>query len=135
MPRIEDASEGRRGLMPRRARRAQVEPVASFPAGVRWRNVQRILDLDLDFFVRGVAHWRAQDAARLDAEEYPPWTVRESVDFLRSRCGLTGPLPGAVVENHGELFFRWRDAIDAGKLAPPFHVTHVDGHAFRGAPG
>jgi hypothetical protein len=38
---------------------------------------------------------------------------------------LTGRLPGLVVEHHGELFARWRDAIDAAILHAPFHVTHV----------
>jgi hypothetical protein len=94
--------------------------------------VHRVLDLDLDFFVWDVAHWRAEAAGRLDAADYPPWTVEESMEFLQERCGLRGALPGVAVENHGELFFRWRDAIDAGKLVPPFHVTHVDAHADLG---
>jgi hypothetical protein len=39
---------------------------------------------------------------------------------------------GFVVENHGELFACWREAIDAGALEAPFHVTHVDAHADLG---
>jgi len=34
--------------------------------------------------------------------------------------------------NHGELFPRWREAIEAGQLKVPFHVTHVDAHADLG---
>ncbi|MBV9488043.1 MAG: UPF0489 family protein [Frankiaceae bacterium] len=41
-------------------------------------------------------------------------------------------MPGFVTENHGELFLRWREAIEAGMLVPPFHVTHVDAHADLG---
>lgn len=94
--------------------------------------MQRVLDLDLDFFVHGVEHWRDRDAGRLDADDYPARSVDEALDFLQGRCGLTGRLPGFVVEHHGELFARWRDAIDGGVLQPPFHVTHVDAHADLG---
>ena len=73
-----------------------------------------------------------RDHGRLDADEYPAWSLDETLDFLQTRCGLTGRLPGFVVEDHGELFYRWRDAIDAGVLRAPFHVTHVDAHADLG---
>jgi hypothetical protein len=91
--------------------------------------VQRVLDIDLDFFVHGVEHHRRRDGGRLDAEAFPAWSVAETRDFLEARCGLTGRLPGLAVEHHGELFARWRDAIDAAILHAPFHVTHVDAHA------
>jgi hypothetical protein len=94
--------------------------------------VQRVLDIDLDFFVRGVAHWRDRDDGRLDQEDFPAWPLEDALAFLTDRCGLTGARPGFVVEHHGELFARWRDAIDAGVLRAPFHVTHVDAHADLG---
>jgi hypothetical protein len=94
--------------------------------------VQRVLDLDLDFFVHGVEHWREREHGRLDADEYPAWSLDEALDFLRTRCGLTSRLPGFVVEHHGALFAHWRDAIGAGVLRAPFHVTHVDAHADLG---
>ncbi len=94
--------------------------------------MQRILDLDLDFFVHGVAHWRDRDAGRLDPEHFPAWSLDETISFLETKCGLAGPLPGFVVEHHSELFYRWRDAIDEGELRAPFHVTHVDAHADLG---
>lgn len=92
----------------------------------------RILDIDLDFFVHDVAHWRTHDDNRLDPEEFPPWSIEDALNFLRDRCLLTEPLPGIVVERHGELFDRWRQAIDEGLLAPPFSITHVDAHADLG---
>jgi hypothetical protein len=92
----------------------------------------RVLDLDLDFFVHGVAHFRDFHAGRLDDNEFPAWDVDKALAFLRERCGLTGRLPGVVVEHHGELFGRWRDAIETGRLAVPFSVTHVDAHADLG---
>jgi hypothetical protein len=106
--------------------------VATSPDPASLTGVQRVLDLDLDFFVRDVAHSRPREAGRLDPDDYPPWSIEESLAFLTERCGLAGPLPGIAVEHHRDVFFRWRDAIDAGTLTPPFHVTHVDGHADLG---
>jgi hypothetical protein len=99
--------------------------------GVRPRasGMSRVLDLDLDAFIYGSAHWREPDGPRLEADEFPPWTLEKLLGFLESQCLLTGRLPGYAVEDHGELFFRWRDAIDQGLLEPPFHITHVDAHA------
>jgi hypothetical protein len=94
--------------------------------------MQRVLDLDLDAFVYGSENWRSPDAPRLDVAEHPPWDLAKAAAFLEAQCLLTGPIPGFAVEQHGELFFRWRDAIDSGLLVPPFHVTHVDAHADLG---
>lgn len=94
--------------------------------------MQRILDLDLDAFVYGTEHFRDSDSERLEPEEFPAWQLDEVVAFLKERCLLDSPRPGFAVEHHGELFFRWRDAIDSGLLVAPFHVTHVDAHADLG---
>jgi hypothetical protein len=94
--------------------------------------VTRILDLDLDFFVHGVATWRAVGSGRLEAADFPPWPVEDALSFLRDRCKLSDPLPGYVVENHGELFDLWGDAIAAGTLAVPLSVTHIDAHSDLG---
>jgi hypothetical protein len=94
--------------------------------------MQRVLDLDLDFFLDGAEIMRGHGDDRLDAAHYPPWPLAQALSFLRERCGLERRLPGFVVEHHGEVFSRWRDAIDAGRLIPPFHVTHVDAHADLG---
>ena len=93
--------------------------------------VLRMLDIDLDFFVRGVAYWPTQ-TERLDDTDYPAWSLEDAIVFLEERCALTGPLPGFVVTNHGELFARWRTAIESGALTAPFSVTHVDAHADLG---
>jgi UPF0489 domain len=94
--------------------------------------MQRILDLDLDFFLDDAAILRGPDDGRLDGAWFPPWPLEQVLTFLHDQCGLRGPLPGFVVENHGELFPRWREAIDARQLDAPFHVTHVDAHADLG---
>jgi hypothetical protein len=79
----------------------------------------RVLDLNLDFFLHGVEYWRGVGGGRLDAADYPPWSREDAFAFLEDRCELAGPLPGFVVENHGELFGLWAAAIDAGKLTLP----------------
>jgi UPF0489 domain len=94
--------------------------------------MQRVLDLDLDFFLHGATGDRPFDAPRLDAVDYPPWDLEDVMAFLEERCHLLGPLPGVAVEHHGEVFGLWRDGLDGGMLQPPFHVTHVDAHADLG---
>jgi hypothetical protein len=93
--------------------------------------VVRILDIDLDFFVQLVVHLPQSDD-RPESGEHSVWSVQRAFDFLTGRCGLASPLPGFLIESHDELFFRWRDAIEAEILTPPFHVTHVDAHADLG---
>lgn len=90
--------------------------------------MQRVLDIDLDFFAEGVAHYRDPEHGRLDAEEYPPWPRDDAMRFLRDRCRLDEALPGSAVEHHGQVFAKWRQLIVDGVLTPPFHVTHVDAH-------
>jgi hypothetical protein len=90
----------------------------------------RVLDLDLDFFLHDTAHWSPE--GRLDPAEYPPWDIDQAISFLREQCHLEAPLPGCVVENHGELFTLWRKAVQDGRLTAPFHVTHIDAHADLG---
>jgi UPF0489 domain len=92
----------------------------------------RVLDLDLDFFLEGVQHWRPAGSGRLDAADFPPWSSEDALAFLEDRCKLDGRLPGFVVENHGELFGVWAAAIDAGTLTLPLSVTHVDAHSDLG---
>jgi hypothetical protein len=93
--------------------------------------MQRILDIDLDFFVEDPVYWPPSQE-RCDPDEHPVWPESEVRSFLDRQCGVSAPLPGFITENHGELFPLWRDAIDAGVLVPPFHVTHVDAHADLG---
>jgi hypothetical protein len=93
-------------------------------------DVQRVLDIDLDFFVCPVVHWASEE--RPAAEEHSVWPAVEAAEFLRDRCGLTEPLPGFMTENHDDLFPMWRRAVEGGILKPPFHVTHVDAHADLG---
>lgn len=94
--------------------------------------MNRILDLDLDFFVHEVAYYRSSADPRLPDNDFPAWILEEAMTFLTQRCRLTTPLPGFVVEHHSHVFSRWRAAIRTGGLHTPFHVTHVDAHADLG---
>ncbi|HTW98997.1 MAG TPA: UPF0489 family protein [Acidimicrobiales bacterium] len=93
--------------------------------------MQRVLDVDLDFFGYEVAYW-PDVTVRPEPEEFPVWSQEDALDFLSEQCQLGAPLPGFLTENHGELFALWRAAVDEGVLEVPFHVTHVDAHADLG---
>lgn len=93
-----------------------------------------VLDLDLDFFVWPIAHWRA-GAGRLPAGkcEYLA-TDLEVRSFLEQRCCLNKDtkLPGQQFVEHEEAFRVWRRWIKDGTLSCPFTVCHVDAHADLG---
>jgi hypothetical protein len=108
------------------------------------RAVQRVLDLDLDFFVHPVEFNATRDGPRLDPAEFHVCldheTMLRSVDvetadpldaalgYLQERVLLGRPVPGASVEHHGEVFALWQKMIQDEVLQPPFHITHVDAH-------
>jgi hypothetical protein len=108
-------------------------------------DVQRLLDLDLDFFVQPVVTWVRADAPRPDPDTHQVALGDETalrsiavdtadphqaaIQYLRERLGLVEPLPGVAVDHHGKVFSIWRRMIASGELRIPFHVTHVDAHA------
>lgn len=92
--------------------------------------MDRVLDLDLDFFVWPIA-WSAK-GGRLSEDEHTTATPEQVSRFLREQCGLSRRLPGRFVENHDDAFFAWRDWIADGVLSTPFEVVHVDAHADLG---
>lgn len=95
------------------------------------RQPQRVLDIDLDFFVYPVIHNSGGDQRPLSSD-HSVWPLARAADFIRDGCGVTQKLPGFITEKHDELFPRWHRAIDQGILTPPFHVTHIDAHADLG---
>jgi len=92
----------------------------------------RVLDIDLDFFLCGTAHYVDSADERLSPDEYPPWPLEAVIAFLVDQCQLTERRPGFVVEHHNELFYRWGEAIEAGRMTAPLEVVHVDAHADLG---
>lgn len=80
-------------------------------------------------FIYGRAHSRGRDQPRLDPADYPSWDSEKLDHFLSNQCLLDRPLPGLAVDHHAEVFYAWREAIEAGILKRRFEVTHVDAHS------
>ncbi len=79
-------------------------------------DVQRLLDLDLDFFVQPVVEWVPADAPRADPDTHQVALGDETalrsiaVDTanpykadLRERLALVEPLPGVAFDHHGKV--------------------------------
>lgn len=95
--------------------------------------MQRILDIDLDFFLADCCPLAAP-GERPALCGHEPWTPEETKSFLESQCRFNEdiPLPGKIFTTHDEALQWWRQLINAGKLIPPFHVTHIDAHSDLG---
>ena len=87
------------------------------------------LDLDLDTFLNGVAHWRWGEC-RLPENYLKPWTEERLVKFLENQCQLTTdkPIPGRFVQHHDEAFDYWKELLSNTDLK----LEIVDGHADLG---
>lgn len=93
----------------------------------------RVLDIDLDFFLADCCPL-ADMGERPCLAGHEPWEEKKVVAFLEEQCGLSlsDPVPGAVFETHDGALTYWRDRMAEGRLAAPFHVTHVDAHSDLG---
>ena len=93
----------------------------------------RVLDIDLDFFLADCCPLAAY-GERPGLPGHEPWPEEEVIAFLEGQCGLSAeqPVPGAVFETHDRALCFWEEQIAAGRLDPPFHVTHVDAHSDLG---
>lgn len=97
----------------------------------------RILDLDMDYFMKSVAWSISEDEPkRLSEEIYGKdvWTENKVRDFLENNLGLskTNRIRGRIVIGHNEALFYWKELIKKGDLITPFEVVHVDSHADLG---
>ena len=97
----------------------------------------RVLDLDMDYFMRCVAAFiNESETERLSEEDYGDcvWSESEVRDFLEKMLGLSknNKKRGRVVIGHNEALFFWRELIEKGDLSTPFDVVHVDSHADLG---
>ncbi len=90
--------------------------------------VERILDLDLDFFLDEIAYHRSDRGKRLPSWGYRPWKKSKVRSFLEQQCLLStaNPAKGRVVTHHDEMFWLWRELVQAGQIEVPFVVVHVD---------
>jgi hypothetical protein len=94
----------------------------------------QILDLDLDFFLNGIAY-TASNTGRQPSTNFLPWSERRVRRFLEGRLGLSrdNPINGRVVINHDQAFDFWGQLVQSGKLAPPFDICHIDSHSDLGS--
>jgi hypothetical protein len=94
---------------------------------------QRVLDLDLDFFVLPTEHMRS-GRSRLPESRFSCSTPEEVEAFLERQCGLSKRrrIPGRLCVDHDEAFDTWREWIGKGLIKTPFDVFHVDAHADHG---
>ena len=92
--------------------------------------MDRILDIDLDFFLNKVSDSR-EDGKRLDKNKYYPWRIDALRSFLENRCNLRKKvrIQGRVVNNHHQAFFFWRELIQANRIEIPFELVHIDAHS------
>ena len=92
--------------------------------------MQRVLDIDLDFFLAECCPL-AEKGKRPPAGGHEPWTADQVRRFLENNCCLSReqPLPGRVFLTHDGALTYWQELMEQGKLEAPFHVTHVDAHS------
>ena len=95
--------------------------------------MQRVLDIDLDFFLADCCPL-AEEGQRPILSGREPWPEEAVRRFLEDRCLLTrhAPMAGRVFMTHDKALVYWKELMDAGELHPPFHVTHVDAHSDLG---
>lgn len=95
--------------------------------------MQRVLDVDLDFFLADCCPL-AEIGQRPDLTGHEPWSEAAVKAFLEGCCGLDRkrPIPGRVFLTHDGALGYWRELIGSGQLKAPFHVTHVDAHSDLG---
>ena len=96
--------------------------------------MQRILDIDLDFFLDQILYANDEPRGRPGAKDYQPDDVDVALAFLQRNCLLKAdrPTPGHICKHHREVFFHWRGMLKSGELRAPFEVVHVDAHADMG---
>ncbi|MFX0076669.1 MAG: UPF0489 family protein [Candidatus Hermodarchaeota archaeon] len=92
--------------------------------------MDRVLDIDLDFFLNKVSDIRF-DGKRLNKHKFHPWGPKAVASFLENRCGLSkkSPVRGRIVSQHSEAFTYWRELIIGQKLKVPFELIRIDAHS------
>ena len=95
--------------------------------------MNRVLDLDLDFFLADCCPLAAP-GERPPLEGHSPWEPERVRRFLTEQCGLSSedPIPGRIFQTHDQALSFWQERMCDGSLAAPFSVTHVDAHSDLG---
>lgn len=96
-------------------------------------DMDRILDIDLDFFLNKVSNAR-DDGKRLEKKKFYPWGKKTIKSFLENRCLLRrdSPIPGRIIKHHHKAFFFWRELILSKKISIPFELIRIDAHSDLG---
>lgn len=99
--------------------------------------VVKILDLDMDYFMKSVVTSIFEDeTARLSEDDFGKdvWDEEEVRNFLENNLGLSKKrrIRGRIVKGHNEALLYWKELIKRGELNVPFEVIHVDSHADLG---
>ena len=95
--------------------------------------MQRVLDIDLDYFLADCCPL-AEPGRRPALQGHEPWEEERVRLFLEDNCGLSKdrPVPGRIFMTHDKALEYWVDLMGRGELKAPFHVTHVDAHSDLG---
>ena len=95
--------------------------------------MQRVLDIDLDFFLADCCPL-AGPGQRPTLRGREPWAAEDVRLFLENSCELSRerPVPGRVFLTHDGALRYWAELMERGALQAPFHVTHVDAHSDLG---
>lgn len=94
----------------------------------------KVLDLDMDYFMKSVATFiNESEPERLPEEDYGDsvWSEREVRNFLEGNLGLSkqNRIKGRVVAGHNESLFFWRELIPLSKSVVHSlndHSRHAD---------
>lgn len=97
----------------------------------------RVLDLDMDYFMKEPIYDIAEDTnERLAEEDYAGdvWNENAVRKFLEQNLGLSRNCkrPGRIITGHNEAIGFWNELMKSGDLTCPFEVVHVDSHADLG---
>ena len=90
----------------------------------------RILDIDLDFFLDEIAHFKGRNNRRLNKKNFIPWNTGQVECFLEKNLGLdkNNPISGKLFTHHDEVFY-WCQDFRKSENYEPISIVHVDAHS------
>lgn len=95
--------------------------------------MNRVLDIDMDFFLNETAYFN-NGHERLSDEDFIPWNEERFRRFLEQNCGLSqkNKIPGRIIVKHDEAFDYCKELIGKKELKISFEITHIDAHSDLG---
>ena len=90
----------------------------------------RVLDVDMDYFMREIAHTPFSVTDRLSEDEFGEcvWSEKEVREFIENNLGMSKErkIRGRIVKDHDESLYFWEELVSKKMLKEPFEVVHVD---------